>query len=215
MNVSIFRRAIFISLTGHFVILSIFNFSFGKTYPKPKDYASVLFLGQLLGSSQVTKPLQLFKNGGSVKKAFFVTKPNDLLFSKVDKASFLYQSSYLKPHIMLAKNIEKRSLPKNSCPVLISTLRKDPALIFHPVLPYHFTLYFKDRQVAHVELMFNMVSKGPRNSIFLKRKVSSGNLEVDLLIMRYMGHYLFIQQPKFPPNIWRTIKINLSAQDDK
>lgn len=210
---SIFRNTVFISLTGHLVILSIFNFSFGTAIPKPKGYESVLFLGQLLGSSQVTGPLQLAKNSAVAKKQFFVTRPNTLLFNKMEEARFPYQDSYVKPRMLAIKSMEKEALPKVSFPVLISLSRKDPALIFHPVLPYHFTLYFKDRQVAHVELMFNIVSKGTRTSIFLKRKISSGNLEVDLLTMRYMGHYLFIQQSKFPPNIWRNIKIDLSAKD--
>jgi hypothetical protein len=215
MTAPIFRRTIFISLTGHFIILSILNFSFGTTLRKPKDYESVSFLGQLLGNSQVAKPLHLFKKNGLIKKELFATKPNAFLSNKIEKVSFLYQSYYVKPHILLAKDIKKGPLTKVSYPVLISSPRKDHAIIFHPVLPYHFTLYFKDRQVAHVELMFNMVPKGPRNSIFLKRKISSGNLEVDLLTMRYMGHYLFIQQSKFSPNAWRTIKVDLSAQDDK
>ena len=84
----------------------------------------------------------------------------------------------------------------------------------HPLLPHDFALYFKDRQIAHVELEFNFVSSRQPAVAVIKRKISSGNLEVDLLSMRYIGHYLFIQQTKFAPNSWRTVKIDLSAKDD-
>jgi len=48
----------------------------------------------------------------------------------------------------------------------------------------------------------------------IKRKISSGNLEVDLLTMRYIGHYLFIQQKRFTPNNWQTVKIDLSEKEN-
>ncbi|MGE5197021.1 MAG: hypothetical protein ACM3IL_00745, partial [Deltaproteobacteria bacterium] len=75
-------------------------------------------------------------------------------------------------------------------------------------------LYFKDRQAAHIELMFNVLPDGKSNSMDIKRKISSGNLEVDLLTMRYLSHYLFIQQAGFPANKWQTVKIELSPKND-
>lgn len=88
---------------------------------------------------------------------------------------------------------------------------KKPSIIFHPLLPFSFNIYFQDRQVAHVELMFKIISCGIRNSLLVKRKISSGNLDVDLLSMRYIGHYLFIKQNDFIPSEWQTVKIDLAA----
>jgi hypothetical protein len=86
--------------------------------------------------------------------------------------------------------------------------------MLYPKLPHHFLIYFKDRQRVHIELMFNIMTKAMINTILIKRKVSSGNLEADLLSMRYMSHYLFIQQSKFIPDKWQTVKIDLWAKDD-
>ena len=41
----------------------------------------------------------------------------------------------------------------------------------------------------------------------------SGNLEADLLSMRYINHYLSVQQQMFPVNKWQVVKIELSAQN--
>ena len=40
-----------------------------------------------------------------------------------------------------------------------------------------------------------------------------GNLEADLVCMRYVSHYLFMQQEKITPGIWHTVKIDLSAKE--
>ncbi len=136
------------------------------------------------------------------------------MLNKVSKEPFLSARYYLKPSIPLAFNTEKEVFKEKIAPLAFSLKRKEPQIIFHPLLPYSFTLYFKDRQVAHVELMFNLSSSGLHNSIEIKRKISSGNLEVDLLSKRYIGHYLFIQQARFTPNRWQSVKIDLSAKND-
>jgi hypothetical protein len=119
-----------------------------------------------------------------------------------------------KPPLVLAFNPGKGAFIK-PVSTFLPVRKKEPEIIFHPLLPYSFTLYFKDRQIAHVELLFNIVSnKGLRNAAVIKRKISSGNLEVDLLIMRYIEHYLFIQQARFTPNTWQSVKIDLSAKSD-
>jgi hypothetical protein len=87
---------------------------------------------------------------------------------------------------------------------------KDSSVMIHPLLPYQLQLYFKDRQSVHMELMFKIIPRPLGNHIVIKRKVSSGNLDADLLCCRYLGHYLFIQGARFAPNTWRTVKIDLS-----
>jgi hypothetical protein len=84
--------------------------------------------------------------------------------------------------------------------------------MFYPHLPYNFLLYFADRQAVHIELMYN-ISPGAHSPVLsLKRKISSGNLEADLLAMRYLSHYLSIQQENFPQNTWQAVKIDLSYE---
>ena len=73
-------------------------------------------------------------------------------------------------------------------------------------------LYFKDRQLAHIELAFNIISGQKINPVVVKRKISSGNLEADLLSMRYISHYLYIQQAAFPSDVWQEVKIELSPK---
>ena len=80
---------------------------------------------------------------------------------------------HFKPQLTAALYNEKPAFMENIPNALFPAGRKDPTLIFHPLLPYSFLLYFKDRQVAHVELMFNIVSDGGRHSTVIKRKISS------------------------------------------
>ncbi len=87
-------------------------------------------------------------------------------------------------------------------------------MMLYPRLPYDFSLYFRDRQAAHIELAFNIKTAGNREEVAIKRKISSGNLEADLLSMRYISHYLFIQKTRFAPGVWQSVKIDLAARDD-
>jgi hypothetical protein len=117
---------------------------------------------------------------------------------------------YLKPPALLVTPCQKG--PMKAIAVTALPRRARPAaIVFHPVLPYSFSLYFKDRQVAHVELIYRLQPEGGQGSIAVKRKISSGNLEVDLLSMRYIRRYLFIQQAA--KNDWQTVKIDLSAKE--
>lgn len=220
MKNAVLSKTIFISLLGHIAFFSILSLSFGNRIPK-SDYTCVSFWGQFLRSSQVSPP---FLGGAGLSiKEFFIRKPdtlaldksrtNALVRDKITRQSPLPTSYYLKPPLSLVSHTEKETFIKKSLPLLFSS-RREPTIIFHPLLPYDFTLYFKDRQVAHVELMFNVLSTPLRNSIVIKRKISAGNLEVDLLVMRYIGHYLFIQKTCFTPNNWQTVKIDLSAKND-
>jgi len=211
MTNTVLKKAIFISFLGHITIFSIFSFSFGKVIPKA-DYASVSFWGQFLLNSQVNKPLPSILGG--YKNKFLQSKPDTSALDKITRISPFVYGYHLKPASTLSFNTEKGPFFNKPTPMLFSLKRREPMIILHPLLPYGFTLYFKDRQVAHVELMFNIVSAEGRNSVVVKRKISSGNLEVDLLSMRYIGHYLFIKQARFTPNNWQTVKIDLSAKND-
>ena len=202
-----FRKSVVISLLGHLTIFSIFSLSFGSRIPRA-DFASVSFWGAVLGGSQVNVPVR------PLHKATFrpqpIIEPQTKALDKSSLTKIPLSGYYLKPHTESTLKTEK----KNSLKALFSLPafpeKREPMILFHPLLPQSFSLYFKDRQVAHVELMFNIEPAGLRNSIAVKRGISSGNLEVDLLCMRYIGHYLFIEQAKFTPNKWQTVKIDLS-----
>jgi len=203
------RKTVLFSVIGHIAVFGIFSFSFGEKIPKI-GYTSVAFWGEFLTNAQVSTPLPVEDVSLRVRKTSAVLPLKDYdatsLFSK-QKTDWQE-----KPALNLAFSTVKEVFTDKPISSPFSLRRKkEPAIIFHPLLPYSFNLYFKDRQVAHVEVDFNIVSRGRRNSVIVKRKISSGNLEVDLLSMRYIGHYLFIQQARFTPDKWRTVKIDLSA----
>jgi hypothetical protein len=212
MTNSIFKKTIIFSLLWHITVLSIFNLSFGNRIPKI-DYTGVSFWGQFLNKSELLQPQPKISTPSPKILVWGLTrKPDTSLLDKAVRDSILPSSFYVKPPLALAFNPEKEVFIKSTS-TFLPLRKKEPEIIFHPLLPYSFTLYFKDRQIAHVELLFNIISNG-RNSAVIKRKISSGNLEVDLLIMRYIEHYLFIQQSRFTPNSWQSVKIDLSAKSD-
>jgi hypothetical protein len=210
----IFKKTIIFSLLGHITVLSIFNLSFGSRIPKI-DYTCVSFWGQFLNKSEFLQPQPKILNPlpKSLVRAS-TRKPDTSLLDKAARDSTLPSSFYLKPPLVLTFNSKKGVFIKSTS-TFLPLRKKEPEIIFYPLLPYSFTLYFKDRQIAHVELSFNIISnKALRKSAVIKRKISSGNLEVDLLIMRYIKHYLFIQQARFTPDTWQSVKIDLSAKSD-
>lgn len=218
MSRPIFGKTIFISLLSHLAAFSIFSLSFGNIINRV-EYPSVAFWGQLLPGFQVKSPIEKYAD---LKKYSFnstdlinigqsnkdLIKKNDI--SKLYETNLLAQPTYFKPHLYVSLNTKKALFNGQLNLAVMPPKRKESVITFHPLLPYGFPLYFKDRQIAHVELMFNIESRNRRNSINIKRKISSGNLEVDLLSMRYIGHYLFIQQLGFAPDSWHTVKIDLS-----
>ncbi len=90
----------------------------------------------------------------------------------------------------------------------VETKKAASSIMFYPPMPYHFLLYFKDRQTAHMEVAFYISPEGRVSG--LKRKISSGNPEVDLLIMRNLTHFLNLCRTNFALDSWQTVKIDLS-----
>jgi len=203
------KKTIIVSIIGHITVFSIFGFSFGNRIPTV-EYASVSFWGQFLHNSQVSQPITTGLGLRKFVSRYYLNPVTNTM--QISANTILSHGE--KPPFSLAFNREKEVFIEKSKPPLLSSRRQEPTIIFHPLLPYGFTLYFKDRQVAHVELMFKMLPAGTRNSILVKRKISSGNLEVDLLTLRYIGHYLFIHKTCPFPDNWQTIKIDLSAKND-
>ena len=207
---SIFKKTVFISLLGHITVFSIFSFSFGDRFFRA-DYTNVSFRGAILRSYDLISSHAFTRP--DIKKLFLKRTDISTLDNK-NRTFPLISSYYLKPGVKLVFNQDKIIFRQKPAVTLPVTRRKESIIMFHPVLPYNFLLYFKDRQVVHIELMFNLISSGQTHSIVIKRKISSGNLEADLLSMRYISHYLFIQQARFLKNNWQTVKIELTPKND-
>jgi len=207
-----FKKTVFISLLSHLAAFSIFSLSFGYKLPNA-GYGTISFWGQILPLPQITNPSFTATNTLIGRRLLHDRADTSALDANLGNPP-LAVPHYFKPNFSSVIKMEKKTFLKEAAVGFARRERKEPALIFHPVLPYWFSLYFKDRQVAHVELMFNVTNKQESSFIDIKRKISSGNLEVDFLTMRYIKQYLFIQQAKFTPNTWQTIKIDLSAKND-
>jgi hypothetical protein len=209
MEDSIFKKAIIISLLGHLTLFSLFSFSFGKKLASA-DYGVLAFWGQIFNNSDL-KAVSLNNPAGLggifAQKGLIIPKTSAEIKNPLSELS-------LKPKVYLSFGEKKQDFANESLQKLDLPKSSQPVIMFHPLLPYHFTLFFNDRQIVHIELMFNIVSGDRINPIIIKRKISSGNLEADLLTMRYIGHYLFIQQARFPPDNWHTVKIDLSAREN-
>jgi len=204
------KKSIAISFIGHLAVLALFGFSFGKKL-FGGGYSPVYFWGQLLNNSQIIKPEQI--SSALLNKMISVRADSLSLDTAAGEQDFVLERFYSKPNngaiLIREKELFYPAVPES--PPIIR--RQEPSILFHPALPYSFALYFQDRQVVHVELAYNIVPSGAINSIIVKRKISSGNLEVDLLSMRYINRYLFMQQARISPNQWRSVKIDLSAKD--
>lgn len=207
----IFNKAIFISILGHIAVFGLFNFSFGHKIPQ-LYFANIYSLGSILGKVDLINNKENL-NAPKMKKDF-VAKFRPKVLVKTNNEYPAITDYYLKPQFNIIPGETKTvSLPV-SIPLPVMRRVKEQALMFYPRLPQHFLLFFKDRQIVHIELMYNVVPRNKTNVITLKRKISSGNLEVDLLSMRYIEHYLFIEQSRFMRNKWQTVKIDLSAKND-
>ncbi len=213
MTSPIFKKAIFISLLGHIAAFSIFSFSFG-TKLSEANYTKVSFLGAWLISRDLIPAL----NKGFQFMDHINLSPQILRLESNIRQSPLLSGYSLKPQVNPVFNRQKLGFIRQAMSASMMNKRKEPVIMFYPALPYNFLLYFQDRQAVHIELMFNIISnketKPERKSIVVKRKISSGNLEADLLSLRYISHYLFIQQARFAPDSCQTVKIDLSAKND-
>lgn len=210
MKNKLLKKTVFISLLGHLTVFSIFSFSFGDRLPQAQ-YTSISFWGQILQGSQFNAASAALSPARNVI-SFHRRETKGL--DKISKVALMTQRAYFKPQGHLEYNTEKAAFILKPEPQKLILSANEPAIIFHPLLPYDFTLYFKDRQVAHVELMYKLIPQLEASAVIVKRKISSGNLEVDLLSLRYISRYLFIQQKATMAVDWRTVKIDLSKKND-
>ncbi|MCG8431662.1 MAG: hypothetical protein MJA29_10870 [Candidatus Omnitrophica bacterium] len=210
------KKTFLISAVGHAAVLGIFSFSFGQRILQPV-YPAVAFWGQSLHHSQVTGPrdcaVSTVESPVKVRREVFI-RSIERPFVKFSSLNREDLAGYrVKPFYSVGRLEAKQTYARAPVPPELPKRDTEPSLTLYPVLPYGFTLYFQDRQVAHVELQFMIVSAGLRNSVIVKRTKSSGNLDADLVSMRHISHYLFMQQSKIPRNTWHTVRIDLSAKE--
>ncbi|MBM3246654.1 MAG: hypothetical protein FJZ13_04950 [Candidatus Omnitrophica bacterium] len=206
-----FKKSILISLLGHIVVFGIFSLSFGDKIPA-LNYSVIFSWGAILRSSDLIAK-ESFRIEG-IKEIF--SRKSDAVPLYKDKAKIDYpliSNYYQKPRADLSFDKAKSIFMAQVSVLPALTSRKSQVIMFYPSLPYHFLLYFKDRQIAHIELAFSINPAENKNYIMIKRRISSGNLEADLLAIRYVSHYLFIQQANFPSDNWQKVKIELSPKD--
>ncbi|MBM3255233.1 MAG: hypothetical protein FJZ08_02920 [Candidatus Omnitrophica bacterium] len=210
MITPVFKKTILVSLLGHLTLFSLVSFSFGVRLPRA-DFTGVYFLKGIIPNLDIlTKDIFY----GSDIKGIFSHKIGALMLDKAKKITPEVPGGYLKPRINLPFNSEKAFFSGPSTQAVSISKRKESVIMFYPQIPYPIALYFKDRQTVHIELTFNVVTLGRGNSIMIKRKISSGNLEADLLSMRYISRYLFMQRMGLVPNSWQTVKIDLSTKQN-
>lgn len=207
---TVFKRALSLSIFCHIAVFSLFSTSF-KTVIPDFNYTTFYFFGKLfsaplIASSSNIRPI-------NTKSALFL-KPDLPGINKIETSPLFMTQQYYRPMLMPGFVREKENLPDSFALDAVMPKRKAAEIIFYPVLPYDFSLYFNDRQVAHVELKFKVDTKDNSNYIRIKRHISSGNLEVDLLTLRYIERYLFIERLRFKPESWQTVKIDLSEKND-
>jgi hypothetical protein len=206
---AILRKTVTLSLIGHITAFSIFSFTFCGRNPGI-NYTNVSFLGSVLRKADLSS--QRFKNTDNVVLNF---KPDTSALDKVNREYALVLPQYTKPSVVLPLSDKKMIYALDRKPTAYSWKKEEPVIMLYPELPQNFLIYFKDRQRVHIELEFNVMTSAMTNTVSIKRKVSSGNLEADLFSMRYISHYLFIEQSRFVPNKWQTVKIDLSAKNEK
>jgi hypothetical protein len=203
-----FKNTVIISSLGHLLVFGMFSFSFYSNKPANQDLPLV-FWGQILPKAALDSVKPASITGLAINPKLDNVLPKIL----IPEPSLTINYS-LKPEVVLPISVEKPAFTPPRVIIDPPPQKKDSSIMFHPLLPYQLQLYFKDRQAVHIELMFNIVTLRDKNSILIKRKISSGNPEVDLLSSRYINHYLFIQQARFSRGNWQTVKIDLSTKND-
>ncbi|MGB4521593.1 MAG: hypothetical protein WBI28_06670 [Candidatus Omnitrophota bacterium] len=203
-----FKKTIFISLLGHITAFSIFTFSFGNKI-QIANYANISSWGQVLKGYDLRLGNN-YNTSGNKKLNFESLKAPE---AEKEASDYLLPRAYSKPFARLAMQDEKEVFSRHLTENQFPKRRKEAVVMFYPALPYHFILYFKDRQVVHIQLDYNAaLNVNKKNIITVRRKISSGNLEADLLCMRYIEHYLSIGQDRQFLGEWKTVKIELQPK---
>jgi hypothetical protein len=211
------RNALFISLIWHILCAGVIEPTFGKVLDDA-HFPEVLFLGSILDSHDLAFLSQEEISDGQPKEPLYsrinLFNFKTSVLSKRKGESFLSLIKYRRPLFNLNYRKEEKIITRPRLDhSILDEYKKGSSLVFYPRLPYSFLIYFKDRQKAHIEFSFYISEKGVIT--FIDRKITSGNLEVDLLASRYINRHLNLIKGQFLTNTWQTVKIDLTRRDDQ
>ncbi len=198
------KFAVIVSLCCHIFCFNSIEFTFdNKENRKGSKLNKVFFLGSILKEDNhylqdQHKETDFSKSRLNVRDLIDILGVNSLPIYELEL-------DFKKPP--LVDLIDNKTAYFQPC-TMPEIKRADLSIMFYPPMPYHFLLYFKDRQIAHMEVAFYISPKG--KILGLKRRISSGNPEVDLLIMRNLTHFLNLCKSNFVLDSWQTVKIDLS-----
>ena len=195
--------ALFISIICHIFCFNNIELTFNNNLAEGSSEPSkIFFLGPILQK-------QGFHPQSTRKAECPINMLNIRTFTDIlrTKSSSVYKldSDFKKPPLINAFDNKIVYLKPPQAP---NIKEAKSSIMFYPPIPYHFLLYFKDRQTAHMEAVFYISTQGKVAEI--KRKISSGNPEVDLLIMRNLTHFLNACKSRFVLDSWQTVKVDLS-----
>ena len=210
------RFTLIVSLFLHILCFKNIEFTFGKKAAgEGAEFSKIFFLGPILQQADYNFPPTKdtdYSLNKSHTKDMLTRLERSTLISRGFLAGLRLESApsyelgprFKKPPLVnLVDNkviyLEALSLPLK---------KAESSIMFNPPMPYHFLLYFKDQHTAHMEISFYISSKGKIAGI--RRKISSGNPEVDLLVMRNFTHFLNLCKSNFGLDFWQTVKIDLS-----
>ena len=201
-----------VSLSLHLLGLGIFEPTFGRPLEK-SEFARISFLGSILQAGDFFSSANYrgFAERGLPRLLPFLKPSSPVKKKEANFSGFMPKPA--KPLVTLAQQRQKISFASKVDLAILPRRRQESSVVFHPPLPYSFLLYFQDRQVAHIEFMFYISGQGKIS--YIKKKISSGNLDVDLLAARYIAHYLNLLEGSFPPGAWQTVKIDLTRNNDE
>ncbi|RJP28214.1 MAG: hypothetical protein C4533_06995 [Candidatus Omnitrophota bacterium] len=205
MRSGLLRKAIFLSALGHFSAFVLFSFSFGSNL-SPLNAPQILFWGSFLKQADLKINHSYVETPAAIEK-IQIYLPRSSAF----KISSAEMSVFTKPQLRCFYNDKKMSFAQRA--VYNNTDdKKSRVIIFKPGLPEDLMIYFKDRQQAYLELAYTSGNPDNPGLLLIKRKISSGNLEVDLLCMRYLSHYLSLRRDLFTSNKWNKASIELAPK---
>ena len=210
------RNALFISLIWHILCAGVIDPTLGKVLDDV-HFPEVFFLGSILdshdlvflskkerGDRQAKDPLYSRINLFNFKTSVLSERKGESFSSLIKYKRPLFNLNYHPEEKIITRPILDHSI--------LDEYNKGSSLVFYPRLPYSFLIYFKDRQKAHIEFSFFISKEGVIT--FIDRKITSGNLEVDLLASRYINRHLNLIKGQFLTNTWQTVKIDLTRRDD-
>lgn len=204
------KNALILSLVGHIVCAGLFTPTFGR-YLDRLNFSNVSFLGAILNVKdlQVNLPSTILSDN-----RINLTDLSVLPINIEDSQRPFVSMSSLRPNLNLAfEKTDKITFSPKIDAHIVASNTKDPQVMFYPRLPHSFLIYFKDRQKVHIEYKFLISQK--EKIAFIDRKISSGNLEVDLMASRYIARHLNLVKSKLPVNSWQTVKIDLTRKNDQ